>query len=324
MKKSKALQLFISIAIIILAFVIAILANSISLDKSEKFFSVERLKETLHDVMFMLQTAGIALLLETTYVGVYSARDAVNKSGKIWVDTVSEYETAIKTKNENYKDFVECIRTKNFELKKEAYRKKFEKMRIKYQTKYERISNEKLNSKHAKKIKSKLEFAENKLNDNKIDEAVLKSNVKYEKIHIEDFGRVISGNVKGKYDFKNRQNQKFTASAVYKLCSKIVWATIFSAVSLQAFWKFNFGSGFWIIMSSCGLGCLMTMASGINIADKLHETEAVASLSNRISFINEDFKSYLQIEHKQTYEEQFQNAVNAEIDKKIKEVEALK
>lgn len=318
MKKGKILQLIIAIGMIVLSFVIVVFANSISFEKDDEFFSWKRLVETLKSPAFFVQTVGIALLLETSYIGIYLARDAANKSGKPWLNLVDEYQAATKIKEQNHKAFTNFVRDKNFELKKEAYRLKYEKKRQKYYAAYDKIPNEKLGNKRAKRIKAALNAVEAKLNSPELDKNVLQSNAKYVRIKIEDFGRQVLDNRKTKYDFKNEQNIEFSKNAAYKLVSKIVWATLFSAVSLQAAIRFDFGSGFWFVLSSCGLGLVMTISGAISIADRLHEQEAVAALSNRIAFINDDFNAYLSENHIQTYEDRFNLAVNDEIEKRIK------
>jgi len=316
----KTIQITISILLIVVSFVVAVLAYSIDLQNiSGQLFDFARMKTILSGPNFYFQVFIVSFFLEATYIGIYNARDAINKSSKKWTDLVGEYEKNKKVKENNPVDFKNCVRISNFQLKKEEYIKHWEKIRIKLQTKLDRVPNEKINGKYAAKLKQRIEYINNKFVD--IDNRVLKSNIKYIEIRIEDFGSAIYTIAKSRHDMQNRQTIKFTQAAIYKFVSKFFWAVCGTAVAFSAYWQFDLSVGFWIIISACGIGCLTTTISAINIADKLHESEAVASLTNRNMFITEDFKSYMESEHKQTYEERFQAAVNAEIDKKIKAVE---
>lgn len=325
--KKYVIELMINISIVIIIFIMALLFSTIRVTSEFNPFSIEAIKEQLQSLDFWLLTGSLSILGIMGYSTAYYSRFISRMISDDTKKSISEYEAAVKNKDDNYESFKIYIKADNLENKKRLYYEYYEKKISTLENKIENIPLDMLHigiiNKRYKRLNAKLQKYKEKIEPENIDKNILRYKVKgYQPVYLNYFKKDFLNQNYERNKYVSHADAKYRLSLGPKGLNKIISSIIFAGITTLAGIEFQFGVEFFTILAGASFTILMSVISGIKFANKNFNSEIRDVLEDRTQYLQE-FDKWCMKNDPTYFKKILDEAVNEEINRRIEEKQAL-
>ena len=320
--KRYIVELISTILIVVVSFIIVLLLSTITLPTGYEPFSIEAIKSQIRQITFWLTTGGMAILGIVTYSTGYNTRFIDKLTSEEATKLFAEYEATVEVKNQNYDSFKTFLHTTNIATKKDLYTQHIESKVAKYESKLDKIPYDKLSNKYFAKLydrcTKRLNYYRAKLDPAFIDENILHLKVKgYKPVKVSYFKKNFLNTNLERNRYVSHADSRYRFSLGTKGISKVASAIVFAGITTISGITFSMSSQFWTMVSGCVFTMLMSLVSGFRFGTKIYNSEIKSVIEDRISYL-QSFENWLKKNDAQYYKKVLDQAVSAEIDRRIR------
>lgn len=275
-KRSRNLNIFFSFFSIVISFIIVLIANCLSIEDGK--FSFDAIGAKLQDPLFWIITLACSLSLILAYFAFYNLKRTKNLMSDDFSNKIKVYNERLKLKPV---DFPIYIRENNLEEKIRVYKENTLDIIGKYENKYMKIPNEKLNSEKAIKLKEKIDSLKERLEEDFINKNIMHMKVKYTELHARNFRKDSFGTIVD--DRKDFSNEKFILSktGAAKVIINVLTTLATNTLILSCALYLSFSPQFFLVILSTLFSMSMNAFFGTLQADRVYREEILIPIENK-------------------------------------------